>query len=100
MSERISQEKIVQIYNIEITFLDALEDSGLIHPEIENNIKYIIYDELPALERFANFHYDMDVNLPGLEIIHRLLNKIENLQQENRQLLNHHNFVIDKFIDM
>jgi len=99
MTERISQEQIVQIYNIEITFLNALEDSGLIQPEIENEIKYILYDDLPALERFANWHYDMDVNLPGLEIIHRLLGKIEMLQLENRRLLNQPGFMIDNFID-
>lgn len=99
MTERISQEQIVQIYNIEIHFLNALEDSGLIQPEIENEIKYILYDDLPALERFANWHYDMDVNLPGLEIIHRLLSKIEMLQQENRRLLKQPGFMIDNFID-
>lgn len=88
MSERISREEIVKIYNIEITFFDDLVDSGLLRTETENEIKYILYEELPVLERFANWHYDLDVNMPGLEVIHHLLQKIENLQNENRRLLN------------
>ena len=50
------------------------------------NWKYLLYEELPSFERFANWHYDLEVNLPGLEIIHHLLEKIENLQLENRKL--------------
>lgn len=100
MNDKISREEVVRIYDIEITFLDALEDSGLIHPETDQEIKYILYDELPALERFANWHYDMEVNLPGLEVIHRLLRKIEDLQLENRRLLKQPDFLIKNYIDM
>lgn len=86
MSERISREELVKLYNVEIRFFDDLAESGLIRTETENEIHYLIYDELPAFERFANWHYDLDVNLPGLEVINDLLNKIENLQQENRKM--------------
>lgn len=100
MNERISCDEVVRIYNIEITFLEGLENSGLIHPETENEVKYILYDELTALERFVNWHYDMEVNMPGLEVIHRLLQKIEVLQQDNRRLLSQHTFVLKDVIDI
>ena len=87
MSERISREELVKIYNIEITFFDQLVDCGLLKTETDNNIHYLLYEELPVFERFANWHYDLDVNLPGLEVIHHLLGKIETLQKENRKLL-------------
>ncbi|WP_447951199.1 chaperone modulator CbpM [Chryseobacterium koreense] len=87
MSERISREELVKIYNIEITFFDSLEEAGLLKTETENDVKYLLYEELPALERFANWHYDLDVNLPGLEVIHHLLEKMERLSQENRRLM-------------
>lgn len=86
MSERISREELVRIYDIEINFFDSLEEAGLLNPATENEIKYLSYDELPAFERFANLHYDLDVNLPGLEVLNHLLEKLETLQNENNQL--------------
>ncbi|KIA82370.1 MerR family transcriptional regulator [Kaistella solincola] len=89
MSERISREELVKIYNVEITFFDSLEEAGLVSPVTENEIKYLLYDELPAFERFTNWYYDLEVNLPGLEIISHLLEKMEKLQSENRTLHYH-----------
>lgn len=86
MIERISREELVKIYNIELTFFDSLEESGLVKTETENEVKYLLYEELPAFERFANWHYDLDVNLPGLEVINHLLSKLEELRRENRRL--------------
>ena len=86
MSDRISREELVKIYNIEITFFDSLEESGLLKIEKENEVKYLLYEELPAFERFANWHYDLEINLPGLEVIHHLLSKMEELRSENRRL--------------
>ena len=86
MIERISREELVKIYNIELAFFDSLEESGLVKTETENDVKYLLYEELPAFERFTNWHYDLDVNLPGLEVINHLLSKLEELRRENRRL--------------
>lgn len=86
MTERISREELVKIYNIEISFFNSLEESGLLRTETENEVKYLHYEELPVFERLANWHYDLEVNLPGLEIIHHLLEKLEMLKNENRRL--------------
>lgn len=88
MSERISREELVKIYNIEITFFDELVDSGLLNIQTENEIRYLMYEDLPNFERFTNWHYDLDINLPGLEVIHEMLKKMEVLKQRNRELMN------------
>lgn len=88
MSERISREELVKIYNIEITFFDELADSGLLNIQTENEIRYLMYEDLPNFERFTNWHYDLDINLPGLEVIHDMLKKLEDLRQKNRELMN------------
>ncbi|MGZ5272796.1 MAG: chaperone modulator CbpM, partial [Kaistella sp.] len=46
MTDRISREELVRIYNIEITFFDSLEESGLLKTQTENEVKYLLYDEL------------------------------------------------------
>lgn len=88
MNERISREDLVKIYNIEITFFDELVDYGLLRVETENNIRYLMYEDLPTLERFTNWYYDLEINLPGLEVIQDMLKKMEGLQQKNRELMN------------
>lgn len=87
MSERISREELVKIYNIEVTFFDELEEYGLVTTQTENDIKYLLYEELPQFEKFANWHYDLEANMPGLEVINNLLHKINALQDENRRLM-------------
>ncbi|AZI32832.1 chaperone modulator CbpM [Kaistella carnis] len=96
MSERISREELVKIYNIEITFFDSLEEAGLLKPVVDNEVKYLLYEELPAFERFANWHYDLEVNLPGLEVIQHLLDKLEKLRHENERL----QYLSSKFHDI
>ncbi|WP_417431230.1 chaperone modulator CbpM [Halpernia sp.] len=91
MQDKISREDVVKHYNIEIHFLDSLEEYGLLKTFEENHVKYIYYEELPNLERFANWHYDLEVNLPGLEIIQNLLDKMEVLLAENRNLVQYKN---------
>lgn len=86
MEERISKEEIIRIYNIEVTFFNDLEACGLIKTEVINEVTYLHYDQLFDLERFMNWHYDLEVNVPSLEIIHRLLAQINFLQEENRRL--------------
>lgn len=87
MDEKISREELVKIYNIEITFFDELVDSGLLHIQTENEIRYLMYEDLPVFEKFANWHYDLEINLPGLEVIYDMLRKMEDLKRKNRELM-------------
>ena len=80
MEERIAKEEIIRLYNIEISFFNDLVSSGLIQTEVIDNTTYLHYDQLSAFERFTNWHYDLEVNMAGLEIIHHLLQQIEALK--------------------
>lgn len=86
MNERISREELVRIYNVEITFFDSLEEAGLLKTETENDIKYLMFDQLSTFEKFTNWHYDLEVNLAGLEVIKHLLDQLEKLREENLTL--------------
>ncbi|RXM51537.1 MULTISPECIES: chaperone modulator CbpM [unclassified Chryseobacterium] len=100
MSERISREELVRIYNIEITFFDDLVEYGLLTVHIEDNIHYLMYEDLPDLEKFANWHYDLEINLPGLEVIHNMLKKLEALKRRNRELMNKLSAISDQYEDI
>lgn len=100
MSERISREELVKIYNIEITFFDELVDGGLLNVETENEIRYLLYEDLPVFERFSNWHYDLEINLPGLEVINDMLRKMEDLKQKNRDLMNKLSAISNQYEDI
>jgi hypothetical protein len=100
MSDRISREELVKIYNIEITFFDELVDNGLLNVETEDNVRYLIYEDLQVFEKFANWHYDLEVNLPGLEVIHHMLRKMDDLHQKNRDLMNKLSVIREKYEDI
>ena len=100
MSERISREELVKIYNVEITFFDELVDYGLLRVETEDNIRYLIYEDLQVFEKFTNWHYDLEINLPGLEVIHDMLSKMEDLKRENRELMNKLSAISERYEDI
>jgi len=68
--------------------------------QTENEIRYLMYEDLPVFERFTNLHYDLEINLPGLEVIHDMLQKMEYLKQKNRELINKLSAISDKYEDI
>ncbi|KUJ52671.1 chaperone modulator CbpM [Chryseobacterium sp. JAH] len=100
MSERISREELVKIYNVEINFFDDLVDYGLLKVETEDEVRYLIYEDLQVFEKFANLHYDLEINLPGLEVIHHMLQKMDDLNQKNRDLMNKLLAISEKYEDI
>jgi len=86
--ELIPAEDFCIYNNIEYSFISSLEESGLISITSVEHSTYIPADEIQKLERFVRLHYDLDINLEGIETIHYLLQKIENMQKELLQLRN------------
>lgn len=84
MIDRISREELVKIYGVEATFFNSLQAAGLVSTVTEDETVYLLYDELATFEKFTMWHYDLEVNLPGLEVIQHLLNKIAELQRQQR----------------
>ena len=82
----ISVEECCNQYNVELGFIDSLEAHGLLSPIIKDDHRYFEQDHLQKLEKFINMHYEMDINLEGIEVISRLLDRMEMMQQELRKL--------------
>lgn len=75
-------------YNIEYSFIDSLQQYGLLHISTVKEERFIPSNELQKLEKLIRLHYDMDINLEGIEAISYLLDKVENLQSEMMQMRN------------
>lgn len=82
-SENMITVKDFCIYhNVEYTFIDHLQDAGLIKVTVVNETTCIPVDEIQKLERLARLHTQLDINEPGLIAIDNLLEKMGKIQQE------------------
>jgi hypothetical protein len=75
-------------HNIEYSFISSLQNSGLITVTSIRRSSFIHADEMHKLEKFVRLHYDLDINIEGIETINHLLEKIEEMQKEIVQLKN------------
>lgn len=81
-NKNLIQIKQFCIYHeIENTFITELNNYGLIQIIVEENEEYFEPEQLPAIEKMIRMHYDLKINLEGIDAIAHLLNRIETLQQ-------------------
>jgi hypothetical protein len=84
----LSTETLCTQYNIEISFIDALHTMDLIHIEIVEKNHFIHPEQLGTLEKIIRLHYELNVNLEGIDIVFNLLEKERALKNELNSLRN------------
>ncbi|MFN2260717.1 MAG: chaperone modulator CbpM [Psychroflexus sp.] len=70
--------------DINFSFINALNDYGVIEIVVVDDKKYILNQQLKTLERAIQFHYELNINIEGIDVIHNLLHQIDDLQEELR----------------
>lgn len=78
----IPVQEIVTHHKIEISFLDSLHEFGLIEITTVKETRYILKVQMSELEKMIRLHYELDINLEGIEAISHLLQRVNNLQDE------------------
>lgn len=84
----IAMEECCTVYNIEFTFLESLGELGLIEIVPQEDKRFLQEDQLKDLERMIRLHYELDINMAGIDAISHLLKRINSLQDEIRLLRN------------
>ena len=82
----ISAAEFCDHHHIEYSFITSLEESGLIEITKVEETSFIPIDTLSAIEKYVRLHYDLDINLQGIEAIIHMLNKMVSMQQEILEL--------------
>jgi hypothetical protein len=75
-------------YNVEYTFINSLQEAGLVQITTVNKTTYIPETELQKLERMIHLHHDLEINVAGIEAITHLLDRVEQMQQNMLGLRN------------
>lgn len=82
-------EDLCKYYCIEVSFVKNLNENGMIQLIVDNESQLIHHDEIRNIERYIHLHYELGINLEGLDAISHLLERIENLQNELRHIKAH-----------
>ena len=75
-------------HNIEVSFIHSLSDYGMIETVIQKEEIFLPISQLPRLERIIRLHFELDINLEGIETITHLLEKMKVMQEQINQLNN------------
>ena len=84
----IALDEFCARHEIEISFITSLQETGLIQTTRIEESGFIDAGQLYNLERMIRFHYELDINLEGIETITHLLQRISAMQDEVTGLKN------------
>jgi hypothetical protein len=75
-------------HQIEVSFISSLRDTGLIEVLSDQESVFFDSEQLQQVEKFIRFHYDLDINIEGIECIDHLLKRTAAMQDEIASLRN------------
>lgn len=75
-------------HQIEFSFINALNENGLIEIISIDHLDYIANEHLPILEKWSRMYFELGINVEGIETIQHLLDRIGDLQHEVSVLRN------------
>ena len=75
-------EQLCIHHNIEFSFINTLQEFGLIEVIIIEDNKYLANEKIKDVEKMMRLHFELDINMEGIDAISNLLQQIDNLQKE------------------
>jgi hypothetical protein len=84
----IPVQEFITHYKIELSFIDSLNESGLIEIISVKQSQYIPKEQIGELEKLIRLHDDLEINAEGIAAIAHLLNRLDTLNEEMRLLKN------------
>ncbi len=88
----ISIQQFCEHYKISRTFINDLKEYELIEIIVTDNQDYIKITHITQVEKMIRLHYDLHINLEGVDVIYNLLNQVDSLKKEITELQNKLNF--------
>ena|SRR5690554_1580714 len=83
---RLLYSECLRIYEVEESFIESLQEVGLIQVIDQDEDRFVAYDDLSDLEQFIRWYYEMDINVGGIDALHHMLQRVRSLQSEITQL--------------
>ena len=74
-------------HNVEFTFINSLQQAGLVDVKEVDQTIFIPESQLKKLQKIISL-YELDINIEGIEAITHMLDRIEQMQENMRALRN------------
>lgn len=84
----ISANEFCLHYQVEMNFIHSLQEYGLFEIVVEKENLLIPASRLCELEKLARLHYDLNINMEGIDVILQLLQKLQEAKHETVSLKN------------
>lgn len=90
----MENEKLIPIeqlcvhYHIDFSFIHALSEYGLVEIETLEDVQYLDADQIKDIEKMIRLHFDLHINMEGIDAIFHLLQRVETLRNELAHLRN------------
>jgi hypothetical protein len=88
----IPAKQFCELHEIDLSFINSLNDIGLMTIVVHEEVHYIEKEKITDLEKMIRMHYDLDINIEGIEAISHLLNKVNSMHDEITILKNRISF--------
>ena len=75
-------------HDIQDSFLEELQDTGLVQIVSIHQSSYLEKECLPKLEQIIRFNRDLHINVEGVDVILRLLDEMQQVKDEMKVLQN------------
>lgn len=75
-------EQFCTNHNIEFSFIDSLKQFGLVEIIIVDEQQYLPHEQLSDVERMMRLHYELEINMEGIDAISHLLKQINDLKRQ------------------
>ncbi len=87
-NEYIAIEQFCAYYNVPASFLDRLNEYELVEIVQVEATNYVAKEKISDIEKLMRLHFDLEINMEGLDVVNKLLKRVENLQNEITSLNN------------
>lgn len=84
----ISVQEFCGYHQLDIAFVQTLEQHGLVQLITIEQTYYIEPDAVAPLEKLVRLHQDLAIHPDDLDVVNELVERIESLQQQIAQLQN------------
>ena len=86
--EWVSLEAYCTGSHVELSFIESLEENGLVQVTVRESRRFIPMEQLPQLDRLVRLHEDLGINVEGLGAITHMLERMAAMQDEMNRLRN------------
>ncbi|MDY7395442.1 chaperone modulator CbpM [Aureibaculum sp. 2210JD6-5] len=84
----ITIEQFCSYYNVPTSFFDRLNEYELVEIIEVETTPCVFKEHISDIEKLMRLHFDLNINMEGLDVVNKLLKRVENLQQEITTLNN------------